>query len=165
MANESAALLAGLLDAQNETMNPKTTTVKPARRYESPDIPMSAINRYARQIVEKFQPDKVILFGSYAKGEQRKDSDVDLLVVMPAWNEMSKAARISYELEAPFMLDLIVRTPERLSRRIKEGDWFLREVIETGKVLYAKHDQTVGSKSRSRLVARGGNQTAQPRSQ
>ena len=69
-----------------------------------------------------------------------------MLVVMPAWNEMSKAARISYELEAPFMLDLIVRTPERLDRRIKEGDWFLREVIETGKVLYAKHDQTVGSR-------------------
>ena len=142
-------MLAGLNAAQNEAMSTKTSTAKPARRYESPNIPMSAIRRYARQVAEKFQPDKVILFGSYAKGEQRKDSDVDLLVVMPAWNELSKAARISYELEAPFMLDLIVRTPERLSRRIKEGDWFLREVIETGKVLYAKHGQTVDSKGRS----------------
>lgn len=146
MANETTALLADVFDAQNETMSTKTIIAKPARRYESPNIPMSAIRRYARQVVEKFQPDKVILFGSYAKGEPRKDSDVDLLVVMPAWNEMSKAARISDELEAPFMLDLIVRTPERLDRRLREGDWFLREVIETGKVLSAKHDQTVGSR-------------------
>ena len=85
----------------------------------------------------------------------RSDSDVDLLVVMPAWNEMSKAARISYELEAPFMLDLIVRTPERLNRRLRDGDWFLREVIETRKVLSAKHDQTVGSRPRRTRSPRG----------
>lgn len=119
-------------------MSTKTQTSKPQRYYESPNIPMSAIRRYVKQIVERFQPEKVILFGSYAKGEQRKDSDVDLLVVMPAWNEMSKSARISYELESPFTLDLIVRTPERLNRGLKDGDWFLREIVETGKVLYAK---------------------------
>ena len=83
--------------AQNGAMTTKATTTKatttkPARRYQSPNIPLSAIRRYVRQIVETFQPDQVILFGSYAKGEQRKDSDVDLLVVMPAWNEMSKRA-------------------------------------------------------------------------
>ena len=96
--------------------NTKTRTEKPARRYQSPNIPMAAIRRYAKQIVEKFQPDQVILFGSYAKGEQREDSDVDLLVVMPAWNEMSKASRIRWELKAPFSLDLIVRTPKHLQR-------------------------------------------------
>jgi len=133
-------------------MTTKTAKVKPARRYESPNIPMSAIRRYVRQIAEKFQPDKVILFGSYAKGEQRKGSDVDLLVVMPAWNEMSKASRIRWELKAPFSLDLIVRTPKHLQRGLEENDWFLREVVETGKVLYAATDFPMGQKSRSRLA-------------
>ena len=105
---------------------------------------MSAIRRYVRQVVEKFHPDKVILFGSYACGDQREGSDVDLLVVMPAWNEISKASRISYELEAPFDVDLIVRTPKHLQRGLDEADWFLREIMETGKVLYAKSRQTVG---------------------
>ncbi len=118
-------------------MSTKTNPAKLQRRYESPDIPMLAIRRYVRQIVEKFQPDKVILFGSYARGEQRDGSDVDLLVVMPAWNEMSKASRIRWELKAPFSLDLIVRTPKHLQRSLDENDWFLRDVMETGKVLYA----------------------------
>ena len=118
-------------------MNTKSPRLKSSRRYQSPDIPMSAIRRYARQVVEKFQPEKVILFGAYARGDQREGSDVDLLVVMPARNEISKASRISYELEAPFDLDLIVRTPERLSRGLRDADWFLREIMETGKVLYA----------------------------
>lgn len=109
---------------------------------------MSAIRRYVRQIVEKFQPDKVILFGSYAKGEQHKESDVDLLVVMPAWNEMSKAARIRWELKPPFSLDLIVRTPKHLERGLHENDWFLRDVTETGKVLYAASNRHLGQKSR-----------------
>jgi predicted nucleotidyltransferase len=46
-------------------------------------VPMSAIRRYARQVAERFDPDKIILFGSYAYGKPTPDSDVDLLVVMP----------------------------------------------------------------------------------
>ena len=151
---------------QNDSMSTKTQTSKPQRRFESPDIPMSAIRRYARQIVERFQPEKVILFGSYAKGEQREGSDVDLLVVMPAWNEISKACRICCELEAPFDLDLIVRTPERLNRGLRDADWFLREIVETGKVLYAsKSRQTVGPKGRRRLESRATSQTEHARTE
>lgn len=113
---------------------------------------MSAIRRYVRGIAEKFQPDKVILFGSYARGDQHTGSDVDLLVVMPAWNEISKACRICGELEAPFSLDLIVRTPKHLQRGLDENDWFLREVMETGKVLYAASNRAMGEKGRSRLA-------------
>lgn len=105
---------------------------------------MAAIRRYARQVVEKFQPEKVILFGSFARGDQREGSDVDLLVVMPARNEISKASRISYELEAPFALDLIVRTPKHMQRGLDDKDWFLKEVLETGKVLYAASNPPLG---------------------
>jgi predicted nucleotidyltransferase len=119
-------------------------------RYCSPNIPMSAIRRFARQIVEKFQPDKIILFGSYAYGTPHEWSDVDLLVVMPAWNDRSKANRICQALEAPFCLDLKVRTPKEVERDVRDGDWFLTEVVTKGKVLYEKANGAVGPKSRGR---------------
>src|SRR5438876_10584224 len=62
-------------------------------RYRSPNIPLSAIRRFARQIGECFHPDKIILFGSYAYGRPHEESDVDLLVVMPASNEISNRSR------------------------------------------------------------------------
>ena len=99
-------------------------------------VPMSAIRRYVRQVAARFQPDKVILFGSYARGDPSPDSDVDLLVVMPARNELDQAVRIDEAFDRGFALDLIVRTPRNLERRVRWGDWFLREIIASGKVLY-----------------------------
>src|SRR5438132_1689243 len=119
-------------------------------RYHSPNIPMAAIRRLARQIAERFQPDKIILFGSYAYGQPHEHSDVDLMVVMPAYNEISQSIRIRLALSPPFPLDLIVRTPKNLRWRLEEGDWFLREVVGKGKVLYEKIDDGVGSQGRSR---------------
>jgi hypothetical protein len=49
-------------------------------RYASPNIPLAAIRRFARRIAERFQPDKIVLFGSYAYGTPHNESDVDLLV-------------------------------------------------------------------------------------
>ena len=72
---------------------------------------MRAIRRFARRIAEKFQPEKIILFGSYAYGTPHNESDVDLLVIMPCRNTIDQAVRIDCALEAPFSLDLIVRTP------------------------------------------------------
>jgi predicted nucleotidyltransferase len=127
--------------------------------YQSPNVPMSAIRRFARQVAERFQPDKIILFGSYAYGKPHRDSDVDILVVMACHDEINQSVRIWQAIDPPFSLDLIVRTPRRLQWRIKEGDWFLREVMERGKILYEKTDQAVGSQGRGRLHA--GKKTAQ----
>src|SRR5438477_9732916 len=105
-------------------------------RYASPDIPLSAIRRFARQIAERFHPQKIILFGSYAYGTPHEESDVDLLVIMPARNAIDQAVRIDCAFERLFSLDLIVRTPWQMKYRLREGDWFLREIVEKGKVLY-----------------------------
>lgn len=131
--------------------SPKNST---GYRYRSPNIPMSAIRRFARQIAEKFRPDKIILFGSYAGGHPHEESDVDLLVVMPARNEIDQAVRIVLALESPFSLDLIVRTPKRLDRDLREGDWFLQEIVAKGKVLYEATNRTMGPKGRGRLSGR-----------
>lgn len=106
------------------------------RRLPTGRVPRAAIRRYVKQVVERFHPQRVILFGSHAYGQPHADSDVDLLVVMPAKNEMSQAIRIRCAFDAPFPLDVVVRTPENLAKRLAWNDWFLREVVEKGVVLY-----------------------------
>src|SRR4051794_24364758 len=108
----------------------------PRRLYLGADIPMRVIRRYARAIADEFHPDKIILFGSYAYGTPHEDSDVDLLVVMPAHHRHSQAFRIRWRLAAPFPLDLIVRTPKELAWRLEEGESFSTAMMTRGKVLY-----------------------------
>ena len=127
------------------------SSAAPARIYWGADVPMRVIRDFARRVAERFDPDRIILFGSHAYGTPNADSDVDILVVMPAYNEGSKAHRTRMAVSAPFPMDLIVRTPETLKWRIEEGDWFLREITSKGKVLYEKADGGVGAKAGSRL--------------
>lgn len=115
------------------------------------DVSMRMIRRFARQVAERFEPEKIILFGSHAYGTPHDDSDVDILVIMPATNQLSQATRIRLAVPREFALDLLVRTPEDLKWRLEEGDFFLREIVSKGKVLYAKAHPRVGPKGRSRL--------------
>src|SRR5712691_13292213 len=102
-----------------------TSTKKAVPRwYSGADVPMAAIRRFARHVAERFQPDKIILFGSYAYGTPHADSDVDILVVMPARNQLDQAFKIRLAVPAPFPLDLIVRIPKNLKWRLEEGDLF-----------------------------------------
>ena len=126
----------------------------PKRFYSGPDVPLRTIRRYARAIARQFYPDKIILFGSHAYGAPDADSDVDLLVIMPAWSKLSKAVQIRTALAAPFPIDLIVRTPDEMRWRLAEGDTFHTEITSKGKVLSEKGDARVGKKSRSRLPRR-----------
>jgi predicted nucleotidyltransferase len=107
------------------------------------NIPMRVIRQFARDVAETFQPEKIILFGSYAYGTPHDDSDVDVLVVMPAPNEIDQAAKIRLAIPAPFPMDLIVRTPKDLLWRLDEGDSFLREVVARGKVLHEQADASL----------------------
>src|SRR5437588_4388916 len=140
------------------TTRPSPFPFPPKRLYDGANIPMRVIRRYARAIAEQFHPDKIILFGSYAYGTPHEDSDVDLLVVMPARNQLDQAFKIRYTLTAPFPMDLIVRTPKKLKRRLEEGESFLTEVVAKGKVLYEEGHAGVGEKSRGRPPRRNGPQ-------
>lgn len=85
----------------------------------------------------RFRPQRIVLFGSYACGKPTRDSDVDLLVVMPEDRRQGrKAAQIRQEVAADFPLDLIVRTPEDIEWRLAEGDCFLQKIMSKGKVMY-----------------------------
>jgi predicted nucleotidyltransferase len=95
------------------------------------------IKAYALEVARQFKPERIILFGSYAYGQPTPDSDVDLLVVMRhRKRNVEKTIEILSEVEPPFPLDLLVRTPQRLRERIALGDFFLREIVNKGKILY-----------------------------
>jgi len=95
-------------------------------------IDMRQIEKVGKRIGERFRPHRVILFGSYAGGHPTKDSDVDLLIVMPV--DQSVAIRLA--IRPPFPLDLLVRTPKKVRERLKLGDPFMRHILSKGKVLY-----------------------------
>ena len=113
---------------------------------------MRVIRRYARAIAEEFHPDKIILFGSYAYGTPNEDSDVDLLVVMPARDLHAQAVRIRWRLAAPFPMDLLVRTPQQIKSRLEDGELFTTTIVTQVKVLYEKRDQGVGQKKPSKVT-------------
>lgn len=98
------------------------------------------INAVARRIVEHFNPEKIILFGSYAYGKPTIDSDVDLLVVMESNEHRAwRATRILRGLlDVPFPMDVLVRTPQEVVSRLSVGDYFLREIVQQGQVLYER---------------------------
>jgi uncharacterized protein len=123
---------------------------KSERRYRGAGIPMAAIRRFARQIAERFDPEKVILFGSYAYGKPHADSDVDIMVVMPARNRTDQALRIRLAFLPPFPLDLLVRRPSDFPTDPEEVDSFTRDITTKGKVLYEKKDTPLDSESRRR---------------
>jgi predicted nucleotidyltransferase len=132
----------------------KLPKAQPTRWYRGADIPMRLIRRFARQVAERFQPDKIILFGSYAYGTPHADSDVDILIVMPCRNQIDQACRIDDAIDAPFPLDLIVRKPKNLQWRLDERESFHTEIVTKGKVLYEKGNARLGSKGGSRLSRR-----------
>lgn len=103
------------------------------------------IRQFCSQIVQHFDPIKIVLFGSYAYGHPTIDSDVDVLVILPfEGRSTQKAAEILKLVDPRFPVDLITRTPEQVERRLELGDFFMKEIIEKGKVLYEATDTRVG---------------------
>lgn len=99
------------------------------------------IQDYVGELVRHFHPERVVLFGSHADGTPRRDSDVDLLVVMRHEGAAAEqAARIRRSVRAGFPLDIIVRSPAAIRKRLAMGDGFIRDILERGRVLHETHD-------------------------
>jgi len=101
-------------------------------------VAITDIEKFAAELTREFQPEKVILFGSYATGNAGSESDVDLLVIMPG--EVSGprvAAEIITRLKPTLPVELIVRSSRQIRERLAMNDFFLRDIMTTGKELYA----------------------------
>lgn len=99
-----------------------------------------ALQTVVRRIVEVLEPEKVILFGSHAYGTATPDSDVDLLVIMETnAPQVERYLAVSRLLRPrPFPVDILVRTPGEIARALETGDFFIREILTRGQVLYER---------------------------
>lgn len=108
------------------------------------DAPVSktlplAVKRIAKQL----QPDKIILFGSYAYGNPTPDSDVDLLVVMQtrATSRERSWSVSSLLIPRPFPVDILVRTPQEVAAESEYENSFIKNIVTEGKVLYKRRER------------------------
>ncbi len=101
---------------------------------------LKELEKLKENIIKKYKPEKIILFGSYAWGKPGPDSDVDLFVIKETENTRETAREIDGSIfPRPFPLDLIVYTAGQVDRRRKIGDPFIINILTKGKVLYAKN--------------------------
>jgi predicted nucleotidyltransferase len=97
------------------------------------------IKKWCEIVASEFRPDQIIIFGSYANGAPTDDSDVDVLVVMPlarGHRDVHLAAAIRERVPATFPMDVIVRSPQEIARRLALGDGFITGVLRDGQKMY-----------------------------
>jgi uncharacterized protein len=96
------------------------------------------LEKITRQIIEKYKPERIILFGSAARGEFGPDSDADFLIIKkntPLYG-VDRIRELSPLIDRTIPLDLVVYRPEEFEERVRLGDPFLKTIIKEGKVLY-----------------------------
>jgi len=98
-----------------------------------------AIDLLVKQIVEAVHPLKIVLFGSAARGDTGRDSDLDILVVMPDGTERLRTAKGLYQrirgVKIPY--DIVVATPELLERHKNTPGLIYGDILREGVTLYA----------------------------
>lgn len=115
-------------------------------------IDRQAIEKVATQIGIASNAESIVLFGSYARGNARKESDVDLLIIAESDFPRFKRSCELYKLlrPYPFPMDLIVYTPEEIKKGKKSPISFVSRVLQEGEVVYDRrnrHRSSVGSQS------------------
>ena len=107
-----------------------------------PPVNAKTLRGVVKRPVHTLRPEKVVLFGSYARGTATPDSDVDLLIVMETDASPTDRYLIVSRLLRPrlFPLDILVKTPAEIEQALATGDFFIREILEHGKILYERDD-------------------------
>jgi len=97
------------------------------------------IRKLANRIAEMFRPERIILFGSYAYGSPRADSDVDLLVLLQfEGKSFRKSLEIINAVNPSFSVEILARRLDDTKRRYEQGDPLIREALDKGEVLYER---------------------------
>ncbi|HOG47016.1 MAG TPA: nucleotidyltransferase domain-containing protein [Anaerolineae bacterium] len=100
------------------------------------------VRHMVRRLVERYQPERVVLFGSAAYGEPDEDSDIDILIIKETaqspLERRVQVRRLLYDPQRRTPFSPLVLTPSELERRLAMGDPFYREILHRGKVLYAR---------------------------
>ncbi|PWB56161.1 MAG: hypothetical protein C3F06_01325 [Candidatus Methanoperedenaceae archaeon] len=109
-------------------------------------ITRETITAIATKISQSFNPEKIILFGSYAWGKPEIDSDLDLFIVMESKDRpIKRAVSVRHVLRDLYVpMDILVRTPDEIQHRIDIGDPFIKKILRDGQVIYARNSPRVG---------------------
>lgn len=127
---------------------PTLESVRKSSQKKRRDVVTEIIER-----IKPYNPETIILFGSRARGQSWKGSDVDLLIVKetakPTPERIGDVLELVYPSNTPpgawptCGVDIVVYTPKELRDRIQRGDFFIRQILRDGKALY-------GAKTRAR---------------
>lgn len=118
-----------------------TKILKKDPKLKTSSLTADLINYIKDKIVSSIQPEKIILFGSYARGNTDQDSDLDLLVIKDSKRENREIRREIDRLLTGrrFGIDIIVRRPEEVAENLKDGNpFYLNHIFKDGKVLYER---------------------------
>jgi predicted nucleotidyltransferase len=103
-------------------------------------IAFDKIQELSDRIAATFSPEKIVLFGSYAYGDPKEFSDVDLLIIMNyEGHPHDKSIEIWDAVRPGFSVDLLARKPDDTLRRYSEYDPLIREALDKGKILYERN--------------------------
>jgi predicted nucleotidyltransferase len=96
------------------------------------------IQNIVRQLVRLYEPEKIILFGSLAKGKIDQGTDIDLFIIKSDVPELGvdRIRQLDALIRYRLATDFVVYRPEELQQRLRLGDPFVRNILEEGKVLY-----------------------------
>jgi predicted nucleotidyltransferase len=102
-----------------------------------------AIARMARRLARQFHPDRIILFGSHARGDAGPDSDIDLLVVLPLKNPRREKAALELAMrlavhDIKYPKDIIVVTPEEVERQRGLSGTIVHPALLEGRTVYVR---------------------------
>ncbi len=96
------------------------------------------IQSITRQLIEKYGPEKIILFGSAARGDKGPDSDADFLIIkkQTPYYGSERIMEVSSIIERNIPVDFLIYRPEEFEKRLEMGDPFLKAILKEGRVLY-----------------------------
>lgn len=105
---------------------------------------LTTLEAVIQRLIDAYDPERIILFGSHATGGPQKESDIDLLIVKESdqrpIDRQVEVERLLSDRQVP--LDLLVYTPQELRDLYAAGSPFIEEVVESGRVLYMRKTTT-----------------------
>lgn len=94
-------------------------------------------NKIVNRIIQKYCPEKIYLFGSFAWGKPTADSDIDLFIIKKTKNDRySRQLEVRKLIKGELPVDVLVYTPAEAAKRLQMGDFFIEDIYKKGKILY-----------------------------
>lgn len=95
------------------------------------------LNRIIEQIKLRYKPQKIILYGSSISGKITPHSDIDLLIIKKTKRRfIDRISDVLLSCDYDIPLEPLIYTPDEIKSRVKMGDFFIKDILKNGKILY-----------------------------